>query len=298
MTFDWEKYIESRPDLKKNWNSPIRALIHKTIVLKIDEFLEKSHVSVKENNSRGIVVHGLHKSGTMFLVLFFHELLKNQKYIFFSDNWKIIKEKPSENLKKSISTNFCLCVERKFKNRIEDKKFKNMKEIVHLYQVRDPRDILVSQYYSFGWTHSSEGAKNIKRFEKTRMKIQSQTIDEYVLATASRVKRKYVPLSNKSGNYEENELVIKYEDMVLEFHDWTQRIVAFLKLENPEEIIEGLYSYFKEEFNINKIQEGKFLNSHKRKMTPGDYKDKLKPETIEKLNTIFAKELRLFGYER
>ena len=36
--------------------------------------------------------------------------------------------------------------------------------------------------------------------------------------------------------------------------------------------------------------------AHVRKATPGDHLEKLKPETIERLNAIFAEELAYFDY--
>jgi len=43
--WNWEAYIYSRPDLKKNWNSPFKALIHAKFVTKYDSYL-KPHIPI------------------------------------------------------------------------------------------------------------------------------------------------------------------------------------------------------------------------------------------------------------
>ena len=47
------------------------------------------------------------------------------------------------------------------------------------------------------------------------------------------------------------------------------------------------------EFEIKKEN----IHAHKRKIVPGDYREKLATETIAKLNAIFAENLQKYGYE-
>ena len=39
------------------------------------------------------------------------------------------------------------------------------------------------------------------------------------------------------------------------------------------------------------------IHAHKRKIVPGDYREKLAAETIASLNAIFAENLQRYGYE-
>ncbi len=54
--------------------------------------------------------------------------------------------------------------------------------------IRDPRDILVSSYYSFGFSHGFSSVQKIKDIQKERrIIIQSKTIDEYALENSDRI---------------------------------------------------------------------------------------------------------------
>jgi len=51
MKFNWKEYIKSRPDLKKNWNGPVRAWIHYHSFLHLDKIIfNKKEPSLKSKN--------------------------------------------------------------------------------------------------------------------------------------------------------------------------------------------------------------------------------------------------------
>ena len=94
-----------------------------------------------------IQVHALHKSGSMFLYKFFKALASTRELDFFSVN-----ETPStENMAFGINTvntndDFIVAPVRWYPDNIDPKRF-------YIFVVRNPLDVLVSQYYSHGWMH-------------------------------------------------------------------------------------------------------------------------------------------------
>ena len=84
-------------------------------------------------------------------------------------------------------------------------------------------------------------------------------------------------------------ILLKYEDMVGNFDSWLASILAFLEFSPGQETL----SRIKNDADFS-VQED--ISQHKRQVTPGDHKRKLKPETIESLNAILEPVLAPLGY--
>ena len=159
-----------------------------------------------------------------------------------------------------------------------------------ILMLRDPRDVLVSHYFSAAYSHSipyhNKGVA--RQLLSAREKALAQTIDEYVLKIAPAFSDRYraycEQLLNKS-----NVLFVKYEDMIDDFETWLGTIMNFLEIDERSEAI----SRIRREANVS-VQEDIF--SHKRQATPGDHKRKLKSETVESLNSRFQTVLAVLGY--
>ncbi len=154
---------------------------------------------------------------------------------------------------------------------------------LHQYRVllmlRDPRDVLTSAYYSFGYTHTLPIAKaERKRFLAWRSKIASQTLDEFVLSLKDDWLKMYTYYC-QNLIAKPNVLVLKFEDMINNFDSWLSSIIDFTNLETDREQLEEL------------------VHAAKRKQVkPTDHQKALKPETIEILNTDFHKILKTLSY--
>ncbi|MBW2466818.1 MAG: sulfotransferase domain-containing protein [Deltaproteobacteria bacterium] len=158
--------------------------------------------------------------------------------------------------------------------------------ILHL---RDPRDVLVSLYFSEAYSHSVfKGVFDLSRAE--RNEIISMGIDNYVLKYADTFNRKYTEyheLLTRPGS-----LFVKYEDLVLNFPFWLQEVAKGFAIENTK-FINRLIKKYQGEFTVTKEN----IHAHKRKIVPGDYKEKLASGTIERLNGIFLDNLKKYNYE-
>jgi hypothetical protein len=103
-----------------------------------------------------------------------------------------------------------------------------------------------------------------------------------------------------------NVIVLSYEEMVLNFPSWLSKFLAGFELSDAEETFEFVRSRIEIQNDVTRSfptgREGTLelggedIWSHRRKATPGDYKEKLKPETILKLNARFSEVLDVLGY--
>lgn len=258
----------------------------------------------------GFFVYSLPKSASVFLYQLFKDfsIEKNMPYFSIHNQPKVENNLYNhKQLNSNIKESFCFCPQRNFLIH-KDEEFVHISELQHILQVRDPRDILVSQYFSEGWTHNTKSWDE-KRHEE-RKNIQKMSIDDYCISRATdkgliigsakvdpsmpfslleryqpAVQLKMLPLPNCT--------FVKYEDMVTNFRNWLSQVISPLQFSDDLSVVEKYYEKYKDEFILEEEQ-----MSHKRKITPGDHKEKLQSKTIEKLNDIFSDVLDNFDYLR
>jgi len=163
-----------------------------------------------------------------------------------------------------------------------------------LLVLRDPRDVIVSSYYSL-YSHVSPQALDkdqLVQRHRRRKKKTELTVDDYVIDKLNTTTRltDYLMEYHRQLSGKENVLCLKYEDMVTDFEPWLNRLSTFLDLD----ISEALRNEICDSGNFRVDKENVY--KHKRQVTPGDYKRKLKPETIEGLNNNMKNVLNLYGY--
>ena len=151
--------------------------------------------------------------------------------------------------------------------------------------LRDPRDVLTSQFFSIKNSHPLVTPELIRR----RKFAANATIDEHVLSQADRFAKTYTDyLENIYGK--QNVLFIKYEELICDFKNCLEKINKHCGFELNEEQINKLD---KSDSFKKKTEDQK---THIRKISSGDYKEKLKPETIEILNKKFEFVLMKLNY--
>ncbi|MEL6603251.1 MAG: hypothetical protein AAFP20_08500 [Cyanobacteria bacterium J06614_10] len=160
---------------------------------------------------------------------------------------------------------------------------------VALFFVRDPRDILVSSYYSFGSTHGFSCVPEIREMQqKRREEIQKKTLDEFALSAVDRQIELFKKLHNLS-NVCKRGIILKYEDMVDNFDIFSERLRRYVAIE--DDVIRELYCRSRPKQIEDK-------SSHRRSGQVQGFRTKLKTVTIENLNMRLEDTLALFGYER
>lgn len=157
--------------------------------------------------------------------------------------------------------------------------------------VRDPRDALVSQYFSFGGKHFSHALpkENADRIMHESQKTEHLDIDTYVLKSAP------VHLA-KLHSYASNlnfasTLVRRYEDIYFDKHTFLREIFDYFGILVPAKILDRVAT--QRDIRPETEDPGK----HIRKGLPGDHREKLLPRTISRLNEIFAETCRRYGYK-
>jgi hypothetical protein len=159
--------------------------------------------------------------------------------------------------------------------------------------VRDPRDALVSQYFSTLKTHSLPSAEGgaggaAEQLLKQREAAQQQTVDDYVLLNARSFRRTlegYLPLLDDPLLE-----IYRYEDVIQAKEPWIRRMLKALDLPMHKGFIERLVT--ENDVQPSSEDTSKFI----RKVTPGDHTEKLRAPTIEALDLIFAPVAQRFGY--
>jgi hypothetical protein len=151
---------------------------------------------------------------------------------------------------------------------------------------RDPRDMLVSKYFSIVQSHVIP--TGLKQLKVSREIASKMSIDEFVIDNA-----RYYPaeleryLAAFSGT---DVKIYRYEDVIYNKGEWLKDVISVIGLKYKLGIAKAVAHRFDTVPNVEK--EGQ----HIRKVHPGDHISKLKPETIRQLNVILAKFIQRFDY--
>lgn len=151
--------------------------------------------------------------------------------------------------------------------------------------LRDPRDVLTSRFYSQAYAHTIFKQSAVDR----RQRVREMGIDSFVLKECDEIIARYSRYQQKLLN-RENVLWLPYEEMVLNFDSWLQKLSKFLEV--PSDHPSVLEVKAAATFQVKK--EDKF--SHRRSVKPGNHVQKLKPETVEELNGRLSEVMSQFGY--
>jgi hypothetical protein len=254
-----------------------------------------------------IVVFTLHKSASMFIHQVCEYLSQQCSIAHFSPNSRVapIDERLLLTDKQFWRTNHGCFAPIRFYVDVPD--IDNYKVILHL---RDPRDVLVSMFYSYCYIHNGPVTKNTGY----RREAAEEGIDAFVLAKAMEDRSSsYVggygtggPVQDLTGGLllkyrdlienllgRKNVIFVKYEEMVMDFQRWLEKFTDPFPLPDRQGTIDYLVS-LSPKFFPKRTED---VMVHTRRITPGDHKNKLKKSTISELDTIFGDILEALGYE-
>jgi hypothetical protein len=159
---------------------------------------------------------------------------------------------------------------------------------IAIFLLRDPRDILVSAYYSFGFTHTFSPNREIRELQqRIRREIQEQTVDEYVLDSADRFLGGFEVLHELSQACSRS-VVLRYEDMIDDWERFVAGLTRYVDIREP--VLREIHARSRPRVTED-------LRSHRRSGMPGGFREKLAQDTIASLNRKFATVLARYQYE-
>lgn len=163
-----------------------------------------------------------------------------------------------------------------------------------IFMFRDPRDALVSQYFSDAYSHSlpsretETGAKAAEAFEKKRQEALSSDIESYVLKHARGFDNTLLAFAGMVDD--PTCLMLRYEEYIFQKKRLINKIVNHFEWTCPPGQVEALLKI------VDMVPESEDKQRFVRRVIPGDHRNKLSPESIRRLNNILRESLRLYDY--
>ncbi len=155
-------------------------------------------------------------------------------------------------------------------------------------QVRDPRDCIVSLYFSFRYSHPLPGEGELRdRLKHIRSETSAKAIDSFAMDQVRNQAKGMTVIRKVLEHYPET-LLLKYEEMVLDFDAWFQKLREFLGVPMSQDDINR--------YKTAVLPCHEDVNKHKRQVLPGDFRRKLEIETQEAVTRGLQVHLERFGY--
>ena len=272
------------------------SLIHKPYVFLlsalrpfyyVNEFLIFNGLKAKSKSTKqSIIFFSVHKSASTFIKNTIFKLIGEESLVPLRFSGYLPKKKHSEvynnpeKMKKMLlEKGYFYGVLREYFNYPRFDKFKI------LLVLRDPRDVLTSQYFSVLFNHPLSR----KEVAENRKKYAGISIDDFVLEYAVGLQKKYADYCNHLID-RPNVLFLKYEDMITNFEPWLSKLSAYLELSGNEALIKKIVD--ETSFTVKKEDPNSFI----RNIKAGDHLNKLKPDTVAALTELFKEQLIKLGY--
>jgi hypothetical protein len=271
----------------------------------MEEALKSQNLDSKENagvnkiTNKSVLIFSLHRSGSLLIHRICLSLRDEGGIPYYAPNLKNFPE-TEEVLSKEFweGKSGCFGPIRWFVD------VPNMDDYNVILHLRDPRDVLVSMFYSYCYSHPGE----VEGYTDYRKEVANEGIDSFVLYMTSgkpAISRYGTGQPALMGNilerYENytasllgkpNVIFVKYEEMVTNFGSWLRKFLLPFDIAHKDLLASRIEKVGTTEFNVSEEN----VWEHKRRMTPGDYKEKLKPETIAELNKRFKDVLVKLDY--
>ena len=157
-----------------------------------------------------------------------------------------------------------------------------------LIVIRDPRDIIVSAYYSFGQTHELSKHESIRSSQiAMRSKIESLSIDDFALYYAEVLKSSLKILIDIKESKGPRCYLLRYEDLILDWDTFRAELAKVLSV--PRGVCQQLY-------NQSRPRACPDMSAHKRSGKVEQFREELKVATIDRVNHLLREELGYFRY--
>jgi lipopolysaccharide transport system ATP-binding protein len=157
--------------------------------------------------------------------------------------------------------------------------------------IRDLRDTLISQYYSFLYSHEVMDVY----MQKQRETLSNLSVSEGLMNI---LKRKWMPSVIQLSWIESDDLCVRFEDLIADEHAYFHKIISYCGIEIEEEVFNNIIKYNTFEKLSGRNPGIEDVKSHFRKGISGDWKnyfdDSVKNVFKERYGHILIKT----GYEK
>ena len=158
--------------------------------------------------------------------------------------------------------------------------------------VRDPRDALVSEYFSVAHSHSlpPPSAEPGAREQLLRMReaAQAMSVDDFARANAGRMNETLVQYAPVLAD--PRLLLLRYEEVVFDKRAMLTAVLAHFSWSIRPRQLDALL----ERIDVRPAAEDP--HAFIRRVTPGDHREKLSPATLAEVERTLAPAMTLFGY--
>lgn len=165
-----------------------------------------------------------------------------------------------------------------------------------VFLVRDPRDMVVSLYYSMTRSHvipegdAEDGARDAMM--DARHHANSLSIDEFGfhggVIQYTRMLESYVA---QGFLWRPNVAVYRYEDVIFDKEAWVDDLCDWYSWQIPRELRQSVV----ERFDIR--PDGEHPDAHIRQVNPGNFRRHLSVRTVRQINAVLGEYMRIFGYD-
>lgn len=161
--------------------------------------------------------------------------------------------------------------------------------------VRDPRDALVSDYFSTAYAHHipepfGDADDSHQLLRRKRLEAASSSIDTWVVHEASDFNDAmvaYAPIVHWPTT-----LVLRYEDVIFDKAAMLRAIAAHVGWDLDDEFVRHVLGWADQRPDAEDPQ------AFVRQVTPGDHRRKLRRSTIVRINRLLRPTMKLFGYRQ
>lgn len=159
--------------------------------------------------------------------------------------------------------------------------------------VRDPRDALVSEYFSNAYSHpipepTTESSGVTEMMQRQRAEALKNGLDLSVINRARELVRTTMEFGAVAKS--STTMVLKYEDYIFNKRELIATIVKHFGWTVDESSLVNILRWA----DVRPAAENP--QAFIRKVTPGDHREKLRPATIVDLNRLLQSPMRLFDY--
>ncbi len=157
-----------------------------------------------------------------------------------------------------------------------------------VFMVRDPRDILVSSYFSFGFSHGFSPIDEIRAIQMAeRKEIQAMTLDEYAIKHVDSILEDCQNILTLAKCCREH-IFLRYEDMVENYYKFIADFQSVVPLKS------GVSTLI---YDVSRPNQNEDPSLHRRSGKVRGFEEKLSCKTINIINGKLGDMLSNMGYK-